>query len=68
MNDIIDWLWRICISFIVIVLGTAFLPSIISKSARFVFALSILMMGVSIVYFSIDLQKKKLKELKRKRR
>ena len=59
-----EWIWKLCVSFLLIILGTSFIPEIKTESARTLFAFAILCMGIGIAHFSIKYVQEGLKTLK----
>lgn len=64
--EIIEWLWRICVCFILLILGVTFLPSIKDYFVRLVFAGALMIMSGGIVYYSLYYQYNAIDKLKLK--
>ena len=62
-EDFFIWLWRLCIGFVILIMGTSFLPTIKSNFVIWSFGLSLMMIGISTAYFSILFQKKGLEKI-----
>ena len=62
-EDFFIWLWRFCISFVILIMGTAFISTIESNFVLYLFCFSLMFIGIYVVYSNILFQKKGLEKI-----
>jgi len=61
----VEWIWRLCVSFILIIMGVIFIPQLsCCKVVKVLFAIAICVMGLAIGYYSLFYQIKSLDSIK----